>query len=136
MGALFLSHVRLFDNLTIDEASAVDGGDDIGDRVIMNTLEDYFDEDELRMIEAAFEGKVLIQTAAMDRIDRDAEYNEEEYRDTNWWAVRWVEKYPNPTKRLRAILKNLIANKGRFNITDLKLVKPAKPAKRKEKRAA
>lgn len=99
IGAIFLAHARLFDSVRVD----IFYGDLREDaEKIIDTLSGYFSEKQLRLIETAFEGRRVL---ANDEYDADGD--------------KWVRKYSDPTKRLRAICQNVIDNKGTFVITQL-----------------
>lgn len=98
MGALFLSHVRLVNHITFKQTGFYPGSS-----VITHLLAEYFSYQELRTIEAAFEGSVI----------GDAHVDAYEY------AREWTKLIADPTKRLRAICRNIVAHKGNFDITDL-----------------
>lgn len=114
IGGLFLSHVRLFNNITLGEldntyADALEDypngvGMKADDNAMLEAMGDYFPAEMLHTIEAAFEGRLI------------------------YYGVKWVRRIPNHENRLKAICKNIIANKGNFDITDL----PAKAVTRKK----
>ena len=112
MGALLLSHVAIANAFTVDDADGVAG------YVIIETLDGYFTDEQLRSIEAAFEGELVINVFS------DAEPIIEN-------AAIWFDRIPDATKRLRAICRNIIAHKGDFDITDVPA--PAKKATKKKK---
>lgn len=124
IGACFISHVRLANQFKVSGLcdtgayNTTDGKINRGvtpyadDDELLPAMEKYFSRDELRRIEAAFEGKF---------------YGYWEYReDEDAAARRWVEIIPNATARLRAIAENGMRNKGDFNILEL----PTKPVKK------
>lgn len=88
MGAMFISHVRINDAVSVDSISyrfrdsllprvEVDGD------FIVRTMGKYFPSDQLRSIEWAFEGG-------------------------------WSDSHPNPEALLVAICNNIVRNKGNF----------------------
>lgn len=98
MGALFLSHVR--------KANNVDAGDHFFDEDIIEEMKGYFSESQLRSIEKAFES---------------TSYYDEE--DTSDLSDKWYSHYPDPKKRLIAILQNMLENGGKFKISKVPSVK-------------
>lgn len=110
LGACFLSHVRLFDHITLADCdtSVLDFSGrrretvvfrmDLGD--IEQPLRDYFDCDELRLIEAAFE---------CDRV-----HAEDLLEEHAMAAEQFGRRHGHPRRRLEAIMKNIIANNGHF----------------------
>lgn len=98
LGNLFLSHIRLFDKVLLEN-------DTYGRDNITDSLENYFDANQLNLIECAFEG---------DDITGDFNNDDEEYRA----ALSYYSKYSDTKKRLRAILINIIKNNGTFKPTD------------------
>jgi len=95
IGAIFASKVKIGNKCTLD----ID--QELPDRSIIPNIKSIFSEKELRIIETAFEGD------AQSNIVND---DEEEK------ARRWYDKnYPrDDDKRLIAIMKNIIKNKGKF----------------------
>lgn len=85
IGAAFLSLVRIDDKFKVCHNDTLDNC--INDIAMREKLYKYFDEDEIENIEDAFEGF--------------SGYFE------------YLDKYPDPTKRLRAIMRNIIKN-GEF----------------------
>jgi len=107
MGALLLSHVRLVNHLTVKEADNRFDGNyiNIQDEKIIKVLGGSFSGNDLRVIEAAFEGR----NTGYHHLPDEAEEN----------CHRWLVLIPDATKRLRAIMKNIIKHGGEFDITDL-----------------
>jgi ribosomal protein S27AE len=98
LGNMMLSHVRLFDQVTLDQLT--------GDREdITDVLEDYFDSDQLYLIEIAFESDATFYNRGNE--DREK-------------AGIYARKYENPKHRLRAIMVNIIKNKGTFSPEDFR----------------
>lgn len=100
LGNLFLSHIRLFNNVNL-AYSAYERN------TVASKLEQYFSQKQLDMIECAFEGK--------DVCGRLFNYEEKEKCKT------YYLRYSDEKKRLRAILINIIKNKGTFVPTYQKL---------------
>jgi hypothetical protein len=121
IGALFLSHVRLFNNVTLGQADDTygftlehypKGGERLraADVTILAVMEDYFPAEMLRTIEAAFEGRVMVY---------DGDMGNDEDIDLPTLSQKWPRLISNAEKRLISICKNIIAHKGDFDITDL-----------------
>ena len=105
VGALFLSHVRNFNNFRAKRATTTNG---IVDSVCpreyhngyghvkdgTNKVLKYFDIDNLILIEKAFEGW----------------WSDYDYVNTHQYII----DYPNSRTRLKVILKNIIRNNGTF----------------------
>jgi hypothetical protein len=113
LGACFLSHVNLYNEFKIpDDSSAIASGDfqsvlaaSMGGRNLI-LIEDAF---ELRPV-AERRGDVWMPRYEYDELDGKAK------RDclARISATRFGQKYTDSPDRLRAILKNLIANNGEF----------------------
>lgn len=91
LGACFLSHVRFHDNFQVEELDNVDRED------ITNELEYYFDADQLNLIENCFESNSYIDKYTYSSNDR---------------IINPFAKYTDAKKRLRAIMINIVKNKG------------------------
>lgn len=92
-GALFIAAVDKFNSVKVRAFGMND------EDVVMEPLLAYFTEEQLNLVEAAFEG--------WNHLAGDAdlvEYVTEDY----------IKKYPDARKRLRAIMRNIIVNKGTF----------------------
>lgn len=85
LGACMLSHIRLNNAVTYEELDGMRGYD------IRGHLSDYFDEDQLDLIENCFENIYFSNSANLN-----GQFN----------------KYQNPSQRLRAIMLNIVRNKG------------------------
>ena len=85
LGAAFLSLARLGDRVSLDECEH-------------SVLSEIFTADQVDLIEHAFEGWVI------DHSDMPNDYT----------PVKFFQKYPDPTKRMAAIFKNIIKNDGKF----------------------
>jgi hypothetical protein len=73
---------------------------DIAD-IRIDRLTDHFSVEQINQIEAAFEGHSYSSA--------NGTYLDDEVCNESWKA-----KYPDPSKRFRAIMKNIIRNKGTF----------------------
>jgi len=104
IGACFASLVRLGDKVDTSYimGSVIENGDSIGDTFMKGKLRDVFSTQQLSLIECAFERSAGHGTANIE--DR------EKARD---WGY---EQSSNDTKRLIAIMKNIIKNKGVFKL--------------------
>jgi hypothetical protein len=105
MGAVFASRVRLGNDIT----NAKPDGDDI-----VNILEDVFEEEELRLIEAAFEGdgnENYFET--YEEYDEDEDTYFTDYEPLNN-AVAFHDNELGASEMLIKILNNVIENNGEF----------------------
>lgn len=93
-GALFLSHIGIFNELKVSDIAFNDNSDSI--LVELN----YFSRGQLNLIEAAFEcGTICMNgTTEEERVE----------------AISFGEQYENDRERLIAILNNIISNGGEF----------------------
>lgn len=94
IGALFISKVRIGNQFGGSIQEAIDGNK------MVRHLRGIFSENELRYMEFAFEGNV----------QGGASFNEKESEK----AIAFCDKYNDSTKRLKAIMENIIKNKGKF----------------------
>ena len=124
MGALFISHVRLVNHISL---SAADNSFTntllyVTDKTISNVLKGYFSDFMLRRIEAAFEGTVITSSAYYNN-----DYKPGKSLDDA--AGEWKTSLPDATKRLRSICKNIVKHGGDFDIYDVpKALKTRKKA--------
>lgn len=113
LGACFLSHIRLFDNITLNDigygnlpAYIVDDSElelDVGFRPVFDTLAQYFDKDNLALIETAFECSAGFWDGEVPKGEA---------------AELFGRAYRKPKDRVRAIMENIIKNRGMFVIPD------------------
>ncbi len=104
-GAMFMSHIRKDSNTcTVDSAKE---GDD--EQEIENRLTDLFSEEQLDLIESAFESNAdhYDHEGHDDFFDKDGVGIAEK-------AADFGSKYSDDQKRLISIMKNIIKNKGTF----------------------
>ena len=94
LGNMMLSHVRVFDKISLEE---IDGERDS----ITDTLGNYFEKNQLDLIEVAFEGEMcgwyIYPTEEFDKA-----------------VENFTQKYSDVKKRLRAIMINIVRNDGTF----------------------
>lgn len=95
IGAIFASKVRSGNKCNLDLGGSPD------DNILINNLKGIFTEKELRIIETAFEGEAQ-SNMVNDNIEIEA---------ANWFRNNHPDK---DDKRLIAIMKNIIKNKGTF----------------------
>lgn len=100
-GALFLSAVTLGNNCQVLNLEEVELGD--GQRVFSRTIARYFSQKTLDLAETAFE------------VSQSTPYSEPTTPYEH--AINFGCKYPDPTKRLIAIIKNMLKNNGVFKPT-------------------
>lgn len=100
LGAMFLGYVAEHNNFTVDVLS--DGYCDtktLYRKHVVSHLSKYFNDAQLDMIEAAYEG--WSDSAIEPR-----------------YVSAWAYQYPKQSDRLEAILKNCLRNDGTFNPRD------------------
>jgi hypothetical protein len=98
LGACFLSYIRLFNKITVDEITYIENSIDPAHHTVKNALREHFANEQLALIEAAFEGfRSPADTTAVVKVIED-----------------FYNKHPNPKKRLKAIMQNIIDNNGEF----------------------
>jgi hypothetical protein len=108
VGILFLGHLRVFDKINIaDSWSAPIPGADPGgvsfDRDFMaDVMKKYITPQQLDLMEAAFERTVNLA------------YSDVSF-DELFAASDFGKQYDDPKDRLRAILRNVVKNRGVFN---------------------
>lgn len=99
-GALVLSMARLYNNIPLGPLVIVHTVGKIGASNPGEILGDVFEWDVISLIEAAYEQSYYF-----------ANWSD---RATAMAATNFGKKYTNPANRLRAIMLNVIKNKGRF----------------------
>lgn len=99
-GALVMSHIMKTNDCETNELDSLDDSSTIVER-----LHGVFEENQLHLIETAFEcdERFIYENDV-------TEFDEEEITR----AVKFGERYSNETNRLIAICKNIIKNKGTF----------------------
>lgn len=111
LGACALSIARLGNTLTVEDLEQMDKDYDDADTV-MDKLSEVFDADTLWLMENAYEtgDSAPLSEEIVEREGDDA------YDINTDDAVAFGNKYPDSEsdKRLIAIMKNVIANKGQF----------------------
>lgn len=108
-GGLFLSYVGRANEF---ETKNLNYGNEVTDAHHVKLLE-LFSLEQLSLIEAAFEGTQMIGDGSNDvYVDLDA--YADDIDDYNKSFSKYIDKYPDDKKRLIAICKNIIENKGEF----------------------
>jgi hypothetical protein len=97
MGAMLCAFVAKKNELKV--------GDIKSDQTIIDKLSPYFSQAQLRLIETAFEGRFIENSYDALRS------GQQHYKA----ATQMFYAYPDPAKRLIAIMKNIIENGGKFN---------------------
>lgn len=105
LGACFLADVRRRDNFSVN--------DEISRISIVDRLSEIFGEAQLDLIECAYEG----DPTYVGNRETTAPFKE------GYCAVQFGEKHRSPDKRLRAIMRNIIANNGEFLPTGIKKIR-------------
>ena len=117
-GAIFMSHVMKTNSCSVKEVKYSNSNEPVTDRV-----SEFFDRDQLNLIEAAFEENPDMYTEdAIDDLDDGDDIiwdlpDPKEIRKIEKLAnkaVKFGDKYKTPHNRLIAIMKNIIKNKGTF----------------------
>lgn len=108
-GAMFMSHIRK-DSDTCTLSDAMEGQDE---NVIENRLTDTFSEEQLDLIESAFEsdGSFYADNHDEDSYDDDGDFSPGSLGNK---AQKYGSRYNDDQKRLLAIMRNIIRNKGTF----------------------
>lgn len=103
LGACLISHVRLFDQVPIRRLGRFYEGEfEFASERPTQILAKFFSQEQIDLIEAAFEQtRTHCQSPKTD--------DEEIYR-----AVMFGNKHADAKERLKAIMKNIIANAGTF----------------------
>lgn len=105
LGNLFMSHIRVFNQIEL-------GGIENDRDGIVDSLNDYFDNQQLDLIEAAFEIEPSHVRGYLGFYrEEDGKSELDKLADK---AVNFGSKYDDASKRLRAIMLNLIKNDGVF----------------------
>lgn len=109
-GAMFVASVERFNNLKVSVSDPTDNVFEKlnGDYEVCDHLSNYFDEEQLAMIEAAFEGGEFADEVYIDDEDDKSRNNK------RWTIYGYSILYPNATDRMIAIMENIIRNKGKF----------------------
>lgn len=101
IGGAFASCIRIKNEFILDGnftiSSYLQEGQSMGDNPMRNVLEEYFSDNQLELIEDVFENR----------------YNGENNSDK---ISNFYNKYPDDTDRLKAIMKNIVKNKGTFKL--------------------
>jgi hypothetical protein len=98
MGAMLCAFVAKKNELKV--------GDIQSDQTIIDKLSPYFSQAQLRLIETAFEGYAT-SNPGYDSYGTGTQHHQA--------ALQFWGEYSDPTKRLIAIMKNIIENGGKFN---------------------
>ena len=101
IGAAYIGYINRFNRVTNDEAVGASS------YWMINTLSAIFSEDQLRLMEAVFEGGFTSDIP-------DWYWYNEALIDT--LTSNFYEKYENNDQRLRAIMINVIRNDGEFRL--------------------
>jgi hypothetical protein len=104
IGSVFVSAVMLNNKLEVKNLRRGDP-DDIEKREIVGYLKKWFDSEQLDLIEIAFEA-----TSAHSRGVQEGNFHYENQKS----AFKFGRRYRSDKTRLKAICKNILANKGKF----------------------
>lgn len=104
IGSVFLSAVRLGDNLKVGDALYDRDYDaNFDESVMADKVREYFEPAQLALIETAFE---------RSRIGMSEDWHEDD--DAMERALKFGSRYRSDTARLKAIMENIVENKGVF----------------------
>lgn len=104
IGSVFMSAVRLGDNLTVGDAVCDAGFDNSVDEGVMSRkVREYFAPAQLALIETAFE---KMQVGVSEGWHEDGDATER--------ARKFGQRYRSDTARLKAIMTNIVENEGVF----------------------
>lgn len=103
LGAMMLSEIGINDQLEIGETANYDSSFRIQLHSSGNRLEEYFDDDQLKLIEIAFE----LGAGEWDEFEVEDEFQGEK-------AIDFGYRHDSNTDRLVAIMNNIIKNNGTF----------------------
>jgi hypothetical protein len=104
LGACFISHIGLFNNVASSAVIRKSYDNSVpciyfDYNVMMKSLRKTFSSDNLYLIESAFEKRAVYGAGGGTDVQA---------------AVVFGERYGDPSERLKAIMRNIIANNGRF----------------------
>lgn len=111
IGACFASLVNIGDNVLASEAFntfSLVGNEDIKDHRMRPLLRKVFPSEQLSLIECAFE-----MSSGFDD-DDDIVSDDDELDEKKTKAKKFGKRYKNDKNRLKAIMENIIKNKGTF----------------------
>lgn len=108
LGTLLISGVRCNNSLDPMDIMHPD------DRSIKDYFDDIFDRDNLSLVESAFEQKDHSELYSAYELKFDQNKNEYISHPLIEKAIKFGNRYSNPTKRVQAILRNMIKNQGIF----------------------
>lgn len=105
LGACFLSYIRLHNKVTFEEIVDSYEGDYLspGSTFIITKLKKVFSPEQIDLIECAFERSVFNRTVKNTFTTKR--------RDK---AIEFGSRYLDDKERLRAIMKNIVKNNGKF----------------------
>ena len=101
IGSLFIAAVDRANGCTVGDL-----GSPNSDSAMRNYLSDWFADDQLSMIEAAFEGRFIDWSAGDSGLH--------EYSPEIRQAIAFTRRTTSPTARIKKIMNNIIENKGTF----------------------
>lgn len=104
LGACMISYARLYNSLSADQVVA-------SNPYNIKQLANLFGKRRMMRIETAFDYHADDYTAPGTGLnDTDMVLTRKEYNK----SVAWRDRYPDDKERLKAIMKNIIRNKGEF----------------------
>jgi len=107
IGAAYIGYINRFNRVTNDQAESA------GVNQMIDTLSAIFSEEQLRMMEAVFEGGFV---GGDPDWYLDLDYENEEQARVDMLINNFYEKYDDDDQRLRAIMINVIRNNGEFRL--------------------
>ena len=104
IGSVYIGYINRFNNVTTDQARETDRLD------MLQTLSKIFTEDQLCLMEAAFEGSWVYEASWFQALDNNSRYNFNSLIDD------YYRKYLTANELLRAIMLNVIRHNGEFRL--------------------
>lgn len=99
LGSMLISHVRVYNKLSLRDLGFCQSDEcSLTRSDCTGVLSNYFDADQLTLIEFAFEGYRVFDI----NVDGASE------------AIKFGKKFKHPKTRLRAIMNNILENDGTF----------------------
>ena len=116
MGALLISEVNLNNNFNVEDAANAAESIYVAEESCESRLYSYFSPYNLRLMEAVFEGKIHYPYKMGEWYTNNLVLSLPEREFVRDRILNYYEKYPDLDDRLRAILLNVIRNKGSFRL--------------------
>lgn len=108
LGGAFVSAVKLFDKCSRDDIVREDSR-----ATTHEYLKRWFSNDQMNLIESAFEGGPFVGVNGDEEAEYDEDGNEIIPKDIKK-AIAFGERYQDAGERLMGIMRNIVRNKGTF----------------------